>query len=158
MLSLSLSLSLSLFLSLSFSVCVCVCCLPVCTFILLHATSAVHIFCCVRVCARLNKIWMCHRAEESDTHMLGRTRCVGLGCVRSRILPMSPSLSISRSHYCMLVTLQPPTLSPIATGFIYRCNTDLCWRDWHSLRYCGAHSPSVVLRTFEGGIKPLLSS
>lgn len=38
----------------------------------------------------------------------------------------------SRSHYCIL----PLKLLPIATGFIYRSNTDLCWRKLHRMGYC----------------------
>ena len=109
----------------------------------------VQICVCVRVRVRVRvrvglKMTMCQGAEESDTHVLSRTRCVGSGCVWGRILPMSPSLSVSRSHYCS-------PLLPVATCFIYMCNADLCWRKWHSVRYGGLYAGW----SFEGGIHNL---
>lgn len=92
---------------------------------------------------------VCQGVEESDTHVLARTHCVGWGCVQSRILPMSPSLSVSRSCYCLLVRLLPLTLLPIVTCFIYRSNIDPCWRKWHS--YCEVHTQGNKLEVCSSG-------
>lgn len=81
---------------------------------------------------------VCQGVEESSTHVLGRRQCVWVeGCVQSRILFISPSLSVSRSHYCVVVTLLPLKLLPIVTRF-NRSNADPYWR--HNVRYSGVHT------------------
>lgn len=89
---------------------------------------------CVFKCSR-RAVNLCQGAEECGTLVLGRAPCVGRGCVQSRIPPISASLSIYSSYYCILVTVCLLQLCSQQQASIHRSHTDSWWTEINSVSF-----------------------